>query len=99
MVIGLDDVGLMLVFERQAERERHPFDRRELAVERAVTFRIAGNFVKDNRRGLALAALGKHLRDRAHLAIPVSAVDFEQLTDLFHLIDPITQTAIGYRAL
>src|SRR5581483_8447313 len=94
-----DDVGLVLVFERQAESQRNPLDRRELAVKRAIAFRIARHVVEKNRRRLAFAALGEHLRDRAHLAVPVGAADLLELAQFLHLLEPIAQAAVAHRAV
>ena len=98
MMIGLDDVGFVFVFERQTEGQGDALDGRELAVKRAIALRIARHFIKENRRRLALAGFGEHLRDGAHLSVPVGAINPLQFTELLHLLQPVAQTMVADRA-
>ena len=93
-VILLHDVDLALVFERQAERERDAAHRGELPVQGAVALRVAGHVVEqDGGRGAA-ALLGEHVGDRAHLDVPMGAVDLAQLAELVDLLEPAAQSAV-----
>ena len=94
VVIALHDVDLALVLERQAERQRHPLDRGEMAVEGAEALGVAGDLVEQDRRRGAVRLLGQHLGDAAHLDVPVGAVDAEQLAHALHLVEPVAQAAI-----
>src|SRR4051794_6112453 len=93
-MIRLDNVSLALVFERQTESQSHPLYRRELAVKRPITLRIARYLVKKNSGSFALPAFGEHLGNRAHLPVPMRAVDLLQLTHVFDLLDPVAQAPI-----
>ena len=95
VVILLDDVHFALAFERKSQRQRHPLDRREVAIQRAIALRESGDVVEQQRRRRAVAVLGQHVRDRAHLGVPVSAADPSQLAHLVDLLDPTSEAAIA----
>src|SRR5262249_15635243 len=77
-----------------SQRERDAADGRQLAVERAVAFRITRDFVEQNRRRVAAALLGKDMGDGAHLNIPMGAVDVLQLPHLVDLTEPAAPAAV-----
>ena len=95
IVILLDDVDLALAFQRKAEGQRHALHRREMAVERAVTLRISRNLIEQQRRRRAVAVLGEHMGDGAHLGVPARAVDAHELAHFLDPIDPAAQAAIA----
>src|SRR5437763_13387683 len=94
LVIRLDDVDLALVPERQPERERDAPDRGEMPVERAEALRVAGHVVEEQRGRRAAALLGEHVRERAHLRVPVRATHARELAHLLDLLEPLAQAAI-----
>src|SRR5262249_46902509 len=93
-VVALHHVHIALVLERKAERQRHAPHGRKVPVERAIAFRIAGHVVEqDGGRGAA-RLLGEHVRDGAHLGVPVRAVYAQELAHLVDLLQPLAQAAI-----
>src|SRR5262249_31809042 len=94
-VIALHDVDLAFLLERQAEGERDALDRREVAVERAEALGIAWHLVEQDRRCGAVRLLGQHLRDAAHLGVPMGAVDAKKLAHGLDAVEPFAQAAIA----
>ena len=93
-VVALHDIGLARVVERQSERERDALDRRQLPVERAKTFWIAGHVVEQDRRRQPAAFFGEHMGDRAHLDVPMGAGDALKLAECVDRFQPAAQAAI-----
>src|SRR6185312_5822268 len=65
-----------------------------MAVEGAVALGIARDVVEQQRRRGAVAVFGQHVRDGAHLGVPMGARDALQLAHSLDLIDPAAQAAI-----
>ena len=93
-MISLHHVDLALVFERQPECERHAADGREVAVKGAKTLRIPGNLVEQDRRRRVARLLGEHVRDGAHLDIPMGPIDMQQLAHPVDFIEPGAQATV-----
>src|SRR4051812_39883153 len=66
-----------------------------MAVKRAETFGIARYLVEQDRRRIATAFLSQHLGDRAHLGVPMRAVDSHQFIHFFDAVDPPSQVAVA----
>src|SRR3989338_810032 len=96
LVIRLDDVYLSLVFQRQAQGEGDSLDRGELSVQGPEPLRIARHLVEEYGRRHPFAALGEHLRHRAHLPVPMNAADAQKLAHSIDLLQPIPQAAVGH---
>jgi hypothetical protein len=96
-VIALDNVNFARVLQRQPERERDAFDRRELAVKRAEAFGVTGHVVEQDRRRGAAALFGEHVGDGAHLDVPMRAGDALELAEPIDRVDPAAQPAIALR--
>ena len=94
LMIALHDVDLAVMLERQAEGQGDAADRGELAVECAIAVRIARHVVEQDGRRLATALLGHHVGDRAHLDVPMGAVDALKFPHLVDLFEPAAQAAI-----
>jgi hypothetical protein len=94
LVIFLNDVDFPLVFERKAEGKRDAPDRREVPIHRPETFGITRDVVEQDRRRITSALLGEHVRDRAHLGVPVRTVHAHQLAHALDAFDPASQIAV-----
>src|SRR5882672_3916091 len=66
-----------------------------MTVKCAVALGITGNLVEQQRRRRAVAVLGEHMGDRAHLRVPARAIDADELAHLLDLVDPAAQAAIA----
>src|SRR5262249_40182393 len=86
---------LAVLLERQAQREGDALDRREVAVERAEALGIAWHLVEKDRGGGAVRLLGQHLRDAAHLGVPMGPVDAKKLAHGLGAVEPFAQAAVA----
>src|SRR6266567_3600246 len=66
-----------------------------MTIERAVAFRISRDFVEQQRRRGAMAVLGEHMGDGAHLGVPAGAIDADEFAYFLDLVDPAAQAAIA----
>ncbi len=98
-VILLYDIDLAFELERQPQGQCNAAHRRELPVERAEALGIAGHVVEQDRGRRAAALLREHVGERAHLDVPMGAVDPAQLAQPVDLFEPAAQPAIVHARL
>src|SRR5258706_9431990 len=65
-----------------------------MTIKGAESLGVPRHLVEQDRRRAAAAFFSQHLRDRAHLGVPMSAVDAHELTHSVDLLEPSPEVAI-----